>query len=228
MKLWLPLLVSSLQAVNALWPAPREYTSGDKYVKLHESFSIVPRGTFTVPEDLRAAMVAAEEQIKLDKMLPLEVDLAGVESEAKATDHILYFLNLELTSSKFNINQPAKRNTALFNTKNRKVPSISSNINLPFEDRDESYSLEITLKNPVANLTAPTTLGLLRGLQTFTQLVYTISDEDSIRYIRGVPIAIQDKPAYPVRGLLLDTARNYYPTRDVKRTLDAMSWAKMN
>ncbi|OJA10092.1 hypothetical protein AZE42_11613 [Rhizopogon vesiculosus] len=35
-----------------------------------------------------------------------------------------------------------------------------------------------------------------------------------------------DTPAYPFRGLGLDTSRNYYPVADILRTLDAMSWVK--
>lgn len=30
------------------------------------------------------------------------------------------------------------------------------------------------------------------------------------------------------RGFMLDTARNFYPVSDIERTLDAMSWAKLN
>ncbi|KAF8754955.1 beta-acetyl hexosaminidase like [Rhizoctonia solani] len=45
---------------------------------------------------------------------------------------------------------------------------------------------------------------------------------------RQAPYAITDKPAYPYRGLHLDTARNYFPVADIKRTLDAMSWVKLN
>jgi len=32
----------------------------------------------------------------------------------------------------------------------------------------------------------------------------------------------------PFRGLTLDTSRNYYPVSDILRTLDAMSWVKVN
>jgi len=43
-----------------------------------------------------------------------------------------------------------------------------------------------------------------------------------------MPVAIKDAPAYPYRGLLLDTARNFFPVDDIKRTIDAMSWVKLN
>ncbi|KAK9899281.1 glycoside hydrolase family 20 protein [Cystobasidium minutum MCA 4210] len=218
-----------LQSVYALWPAPSQYQSSDQYVKIHESFSIVPRGSFEIPEDLRNAMAAAEKQLKHDKMVPLEVDLAAIEQVAKATKHTLYSLTLDVKCQ--NTSQPANgstRNPARHRGKKHDLSSITLDINKPFEGRDESYTLEISLESPVANLTASTALGLLRGLQTFTQLVYTTSGDQATRYIRNAPISIQDEPAYPVRGLLLDTARNYYPVKDIKRTLNAMSYAKMN
>ncbi|KAG8961610.1 N-acetyl-glucosamine-6-phosphate deacetylase [Tulasnella sp. 419] len=68
-------------------------------------------------------------------------------------------------------------------------------------------------------------LGLFRGLTTFSQLFYTAGPTV---YTYNAPIAIKDKAAFPHRGLLLDTARNYYPKADVLRTIDAMSWTKLN
>ncbi|ETW82196.1 glycoside hydrolase family 20 protein [Heterobasidion irregulare TC 32-1] len=52
--------------------------------------------------------------------------------------------------------------------------------------------------------------------------------KDAATYALGVPVWIEDSPAYPYRGLTLDTARNYFPVADIKRTLDAMSWVKIN
>ncbi|KAK4055282.1 Glucosamine-6-phosphate isomerase (Glucosamine-6-phosphate deaminase) (GNPDA) (GlcN6P deaminase) [Microbotryomycetes sp. JL201] len=81
-----------------------------------------------------------------------------------------------------------------------------------------------------ATLEANTTLGLLRGLQTFSQLVYELPQraQQSIRYIVDVPLEIRDRPVFPHRAFMLDTARNFYPVSDILRTLDAMSFAKLN
>lgn len=40
--------------------------------------------------------------------------------------------------------------------------------------------------------------------------------------------AVVDEPAYPYRGILLDTARNFFTVESIKRTLDAMSANKLN
>lgn len=104
------------------------------------------------------------------------------------------------------------------------VRSIHDEANRPYAEQDESYELEIPSKqdhfstSPVhhtlsASLTANTTIGLLRGLQTFVQLVYSLSSPNilkPIRYILPTPIAIIDSPAFPHRGFMLDTSRNFY------------------
>lgn len=41
-------------------------------------------------------------------------------------------------------------------------------------------------------------------------------------------VIIQDKPIYKHRGLLLDTARNFFPTRYIRETLDGMAASKLN
>ncbi|QRW20165.1 beta-hexosaminidase [Rhizoctonia solani] len=91
--------------------------------------------------------------------------------------------------------------------------------------RDEAYTLSVPADGNAAVISANSTLGLFRGLTTFTQMWYTY---DSYTYTAEAPYAITDKPAYPYRGLHLDTARNYFPVADIKRTLDAMSWVKLN
>lgn len=224
---WILPALWALRSVTALWPAPSKLETGDQYVKLHDSFSIATQGNLKVPGDLRAAMADAEKLIKNDKMKALEVDLAGIEQAVESSEHVLQTLNLALTTAGGNTKRQFKTNIRHIHYK-RDLSSIASEINKPYEQRDESYTLEIAADSPLATITASTALGLLRGLQTFTQLVYTTSGEEPTRYIRHAPISIQDKPAYPIRGLLLDTARNFHPMKDIKRTLNVMSYAKMN
>lgn len=49
-----------------------------------------------------------------------------------------------------------------------------------------------------------------------------------LRYILNTPLAINDAPAFPHRGFMLDTSRSFYPVKDIERTLEVMSWAKLN
>ncbi len=86
---------------------------------------------------------------------------------------------------------------------------------------DESYSLETSLAG--AKLDAATTLGIMRGLETFLQLVQTTSDGFAVP-----AIAIQDQPRFPWRGLMIDVGRHFIPLDVLKRNLDGMAAVKLN
>jgi hexosaminidase len=86
---------------------------------------------------------------------------------------------------------------------------------------DESYSLEISPAG--AKLDAATPLGIMRGLHTFLQLVQTTSDG-----FAAPAIAIQDKPRFPWRGLMIDVGRHFIPLDVLKRNLDGMAAVKLN
>jgi hexosaminidase len=88
-------------------------------------------------------------------------------------------------------------------------------------DEDESYDLRITPER--IELTAPTTVGALRGLETLLQLVAPAPGGFQL------PAAtITDRPRFRWRGLLLDTSRHFMPPAVVKRTLDGMAVVKLN
>src|SRR6266566_8354626 len=86
---------------------------------------------------------------------------------------------------------------------------------------DESYRLEITSSG--ATLNAPTTLGVMRGLQTFLQLV-----EITPKGFAVPAVSIQDQPRFPWRGLLIDSSRHFFPVDVIKRNIDGMAAVKMN
>src|SRR2546428_852616 len=86
---------------------------------------------------------------------------------------------------------------------------------------DESYNLAVSPAG--AQLSAPTTLGILHGLQTFLQLVETTGDGFAVPVI-----TIQDKPRFAWRGLMIDVSRHFIPLGVLKRNLDGMAAAKLN
>ena len=86
---------------------------------------------------------------------------------------------------------------------------------------DESYTLEVT--RSAANLKASTTLGAMRGLQTFLQLV-----EVTLQGFALPTVVIQDKPRFPWRGLMIDSSRHFTPMDVIKRNLDGMAAVKLN
>jgi hexosaminidase len=86
---------------------------------------------------------------------------------------------------------------------------------------DESYSLEVTAAS--AKLDAVTTLGVMRGLQTFLQLVQTTSAGFAVPAVQ-----IRDQPRFPWRGLMIDVGRHFIPLDILKRNIDAMAAVKLN
>ncbi len=86
---------------------------------------------------------------------------------------------------------------------------------------DESYRLEIN--HTGARLNAPTTLGVMRGLQTFLQLVETTSEGFAVP-----AVSIEDSPRFPWRGLMIDVGRHFIPLDVLKRNLDGMAAVKLN
>jgi len=86
---------------------------------------------------------------------------------------------------------------------------------------DESCVLEVTTTG--AKLTAPTPLGAIHGLQTFLQLVNV-----SPGGFAAPAVTIQDKPRFPWRGLMIDSARHFIPLDVIRRNIDGMEAVKMN
>jgi len=86
---------------------------------------------------------------------------------------------------------------------------------------DESYHLQITPEH--ALLSAQNPLGVLRGLETFRQLVVSTR-----RGLEAPAVDIQDHPRFPWRGLHLDVSRHWMPMEVVKRNLDGMAAVKLN
>ena len=92
---------------------------------------------------------------------------------------------------------------------------------IPSVDEDESYSLEIN--NAQARLSAPTVVGVLRGLETLLQLV----EADRAGYYLPA-VKITDRPRFPWRGLLIDSSRHFQTVEQIKRELDGMAAVKLN
>lgn len=86
---------------------------------------------------------------------------------------------------------------------------------------DESYTIEVNSSR--AYLSATTPVGVLRGIETFLQLVTLDSEGFHIPAVK-----IQDKPRFPWRGLLIDVCRHWMPAEVIKRNLDGMAMCKLN
>jgi hexosaminidase len=101
------------------------------------------------------------------------------------------------------------------------IETRSTGNRIPKLGDDESYRLVIDGER--AKLTAPTTVGAMRGLETFLQLL-----EGDAKGFYFAAVEIDDKPRFPWRGLLIDVARHYQPMEVLKRNIDGMAAVKLN
>ncbi|XP_076935454.1 beta-hexosaminidase 2-like [Bidens hawaiensis] len=85
---------------------------------------------------------------------------------------------------------------------------------------NESYTLTVTSHS--ATMTSATVWGAMRGLETFSQLIWG----DPTRIASG--LVVTDWPVFEHRGVMLDTGRNYYPVEDLIRLIGSMSANKLN
>ncbi|KAI0642951.1 N-acetylhexosaminidase [Trametes meyenii] len=199
------LIATMYSPVLALWPQPQSIETGSSTLRLAPGFQITVTG-HGVPGDLLAAVGRTKKALFADKLGRLVVGRGAADAPTFAQAKSLSRLTLSLE-------------------KGASFASITSEAQKAPEDRDEAYHLVLPADGSGATITANSTLGLFRGLTTFSQLWY---EHGNTVYTVSAPVTIQDAPAYPYRGFMLDTARNYFPVDDIKRTLDAMSLVKIN
>lgn len=214
-------VATSVQA-NNIWPKPASVTSGNDSTILSRSFSI----DIQAPQDattLNAAAARAKTFLWADNVPEL---VPGFNATTQTSN----------TLNKLVVVVKKSNSTAAFATQ------MTSDV-------DESYTLKVPAgKGATAMLVANSTAGALHGLTTFTQIFNQEGGRLSLTanrgqqqgaakssqskttkvYAKGIPMEVSDYPAFPHRGVMVDTSRNYMSLDDLKRTLDAMSWAKLN
>eukprot|EP00795_Rhopilema_esculentum_P012281 gene12281-2924_t len=95
-------------------------------------------------------------------------------------------------------------------------------------DTDESYSLVIRTVNSqiTAEIDAETFFGARHGLETLGQLITFDDICGSMQVVTDVDI--EDAPAYPLRGFMLDTSRNFFSVDSILKIIDGMALNKLN
>ncbi|WAR54570.1 hypothetical protein PtB15_4B187 [Puccinia triticina] len=212
------VLLALLRPASALWPLPQHLEQQHTAVRLAANLSIHLPGDHPAPPDIHQAIAATLALIRNDRHQPMAVDrgdaLYHQQPAAAAAD-------LLCAHPFTNASYPPPAHAA---------PSILAEMQQPLQTRSEAY--ELTIHRPgqhaqeeyAAVLSASSALGVLRGLQTFAQLP---AGGAPIRFLYG-PLLIKDRPAFPYRGLLLDTSRNFYSLASIRKTIETMSWAKLN
>jgi len=90
---------------------------------------------------------------------------------------------------------------------------------------DESYTLDITKGSSSIDITAETVYGALHAFTTLQQIV--INDGKG-NLIVEAPVSIKDAPLYPLRGIMIDSGRNYLSKKKIMEQIDGMALSKLN
>ena len=92
----------------------------------------------------------------------------------------------------------------------------------------ESYSLSVTASR--ITLRAKDPAGLFMGIQTLRQLMPPGIESQSgqMKTIPVPVVEINDRPAFPWRGMMLDVSRHFFSVSYVKKFIDRMALYKMN
>jgi len=93
--------------------------------------------------------------------------------------------------------------------------------NFPSVEMNEKYSLKI---DKMSFLESDSVWGILRGLETFSQLLWKTSTGEVVVN----KTVIYDEPRFSHRGILIDTSRHYLPINVLYQILDSMEYNKMN
>ncbi|XP_032519635.2 probable beta-hexosaminidase fdl isoform X1 [Danaus plexippus] len=96
---------------------------------------------------------------------------------------------------------------------------------------DESYQLRLYPKLGSAeiflvDIFSHSFCGARHAMETLSQLIWLDPYAGSLLMIEAA--TVDDAPRFRYRGLLLDTARNYFPVNDIIKTIDAMAASKLN
>ncbi|CAK7232519.1 Glucosamine-6-phosphate isomerase (Glucosamine-6-phosphate deaminase) (GNPDA) (GlcN6P deaminase) [Sporothrix bragantina] len=214
------ILLAAASPVVAVWPIPTSMTTGNTSLLISQNIAITYNGAPVVytygyePYDIHNSAQIVEggvsralSAIFQDGLVPWKLH---PKNSLDSFQPDLYSGPKWVTS--LTIKQTSKDTVNTFRPKAGEV--------------DESYNLTLTTAGS-ATLTAVSSTGVLRGLETFAQLFYEHTDGNAW-YTPYAPVSIQDKPKYQHRGVLMDVARNWYDVKHIYRTIDAIAWNKMN
>lgn len=183
----LSLLLFAASHVTALWPIPQSITTGSTQLQLSPSFDITVSGIKSPPSDLKDAISRTKHYLTNDKLQRLVEGRGASDAQAiKGASHL----------AKLNL---------VFQGKN--ASSISEEAVAELESRVDSYTLSVPANGRDATVTANSTLGLFRGLTTFSQLWY---DWEGITYTPEAPLDIVDAPVYVSTDSFQQTCSNLH------------------
>jgi hexosaminidase len=177
-----------LPTVRAVWPQPRHLQTGPPTSALRlapsDSFIISLDAVPNAPPDLLEAVKRTHSHLFSDNLGRLVLGRGASDLGAIQLAPTLTRLTLQLDHNA----------SSHIRTTDSVVFPIEVEAKKPLGLRDEAYSLYVPADGTTdALLKANSTLGLFRGLNTFSQLWFTVQ---GTVYMLGAPVEIHDSPVY--------------------------------
>ncbi|KAB2575573.1 Glycoside hydrolase family 20 [Lasiodiplodia theobromae] len=208
----LALLAAGAPFAAALWPIPSQYSAGNTTLWISSDVKV----TYDAPSNQTASYNSSTPQQLVQNAIQ--------RTHKTIFDQSFVPWKFHPRMTDFEPSTADKQFISSISLK--QTQADPPNANAPLDDSvDESYSLSVPESGEVV-ISAASSIGLLHGLTTFSQLFFKHSEGGS--YTSLVPVEIEDAPKFAHRGLNMDVSRNYFAVDDIKRMLDAMSFAKMN
>ena len=182
-----------------LWPLPSNCTidSGSSSTSLSPSFAIV--------------LAPGLEK----KLTPSENDL--IQKTIKRYNNILRPLLTAANTNGKQLSQLIINVTRSPSEAYQKNGNSNNNKIWPSTKDDETYTLLLSDGTDTANLHSNEIWGILRGIETFSQLF-----DLNTKLCPYSTIHINDFPRFQYRGLMLDTSRHYITMQSIQALLDGM------
>ncbi|XP_007955133.1 beta-hexosaminidase subunit alpha [Orycteropus afer afer] len=194
--IWFSLLLAAASArpATALWPWPHYIQSSD------QRYAILPKNFDFQYHDGSAAQPGC----------------SVLDQAFQRYRHLIFNTASDSLTARTGKQHMAEKNTLI-------VFVVTPGCNqLPSLESVENYTL--TINDEQCFLLSETVWGALRGLETFSQLIWRSAD--GTFFINKTDIV--DFPRFPHRGLLLDSSRHYLPLSSILDTLDVMAYNKFN
>lgn len=202
------------------------FEGGDEQVSLHTCIALCS-SSIVWPQPTG--------EIKLSKTrLPIYAEFTLKITESPSTEVSTYLKKaFALFTSDVNTQKNSRRRRVYHKPKHSLIISVSVKGDKDPRlriDTDEGYEIFVrpSVKDYIieVDLLAKSFCGARHGFETLSQLIWF---DPYLNALVMIDMAIiNDRPKFPYRGLLLDTARNYFPVSDILRTIDAMAATKLN
>ncbi|XP_041368058.1 beta-hexosaminidase subunit beta-like isoform X2 [Gigantopelta aegis] len=191
------------------WPLPKRYARNDKMIYRIDEDHFEIRTDSAGCDVMEEAVVRYTKRIVLNSLEDLYDNLQNAEATTLNDPRGKYSTDLYV-------------NAPVISALNVYIKKPCKDVTYPSITSDESY--HIIIKSNQTVLEANEVWGALRGLETFSQLVWKGTDQK----LYVMETIVIDKPRFPHRGIMIDTARHYIFKEVLFDVMDGMEMNKMN